>query len=52
VKLSKFIRRFIFITAFTSALLAFLISILYQYNNFENDSLHIKNELTELKKEK
>jgi len=50
VKLSKFIRRFIFITAFTSALLAFLISILYQYNNFENDSLHIKNELTELKK--
>jgi len=50
VKLSKFIRRFIFLTAFSSLLLAFLISILYQYNNFENDMVHIKKELTVQKK--
>lgn len=50
MKLSKFIRRFIFLTAFSSLLLAFLISILYQYNNFENDMVHIKKEFTEQKK--
>ena len=50
MKLSKFIRRFIFLTAFSSLLLAFLISILYQYNNFENDMVHIKKEFTEHKK--
>lgn len=50
MKLSKFIRKFIFLTAFSSLLLAFLISILYQYNNFENDMVHIKKEFTEHKK--
>ncbi|MCB9096938.1 MAG: cache domain-containing protein [Arcobacter sp.] len=50
MKLSKFIRRFIFLTAFSSLLLAFLISVLYQYHNFENDMVHIKKEFTEQKK--
>ncbi|MGE4382995.1 MAG: cache domain-containing protein [Arcobacter sp.] len=50
MKLSKFIKRFIFITAFVSSSLAFLVSMLYQYNNFQNDIIYIKNEFTEQKK--
>lgn len=51
MKLSKFIRRFIFIIAFVSSLLTFLISMIFQYKNFENDIIHIKEEYTELKKQ-
>ena len=51
MKLSKFITKFIFITAFTSVTLAFLISIIFQYLNFKNDLNHYKKEFTEQKKE-
>ena len=50
MQLSKFITRLTFSTAFISILFAFLISVLYQYNNFEKDKLHIKEEFTEQKK--
>ncbi len=50
MKLSKFIKRFIFITAFVSSSLAFLVSMIYQYNNFGNDIIYIKNEFNEQKK--
>jgi diguanylate cyclase (GGDEF)-like protein len=50
LKLSKFITKFIFITAFTSVTLAFLISIIFQYLNFKNDLNHYKKEFTEQKK--
>ena len=50
MKLSKFITKFIFITAFTSVTLAFLISIIFQYLNFKNDLNHYKKEFTEQKK--
>lgn len=52
MKLSKFIRKFIFITAFTSIVCAFLISILFQYFNFKNELNHYKKDFTEQKKEK
>ena len=51
MKLSKFITKFIFITAFTSIILAFLISAIFQYLNFKNDLNHYKKEFTEQKKE-
>ncbi|WP_148625603.1 cache domain-containing protein [Aliarcobacter cryaerophilus] len=50
MKLSKFITKFIFITAFTSVILAFLISIIFQYINFRNEFNHYKKEFTEQKK--
>ena len=50
MKLSNFITKFIFITAFTSVTLAFLISIIFQYLNFKNDLNHYKKEFTEQKK--
>lgn len=50
MKLSKIITKFIFITAFTSVILAFLISIIFQYINFKNEFNHYKKEFTEQKK--
>ena len=50
MKLSKFITKFIFITAFSSIIAAFLISIFFQYQNFKNDLNHYKKEFTEQKK--
>jgi signal transduction histidine kinase len=50
MKLSKFISRFIFSIAFISTSLTFLISIIFQYINFEKDKIDIKNEFIELKK--
>ncbi|WP_164469299.1 hypothetical protein [Aliarcobacter cryaerophilus] len=50
MKLSNFITKFIFITAFSSVVLAFLISIFFQYQNFKNDFNHYKKEFTEQKK--
>ena len=50
MKLSNFITKFIFITAFTSIILAFLISAIFQYLNFKNDLNHYKKEFTEQKK--
>ncbi|PRM90461.1 hypothetical protein CJ671_02405 [Aliarcobacter cryaerophilus] len=50
MKLSKFLTKFIFITAFTSVVLAFLISVIFQYINFKNEFNHYKIEFTEQKK--
>ena len=50
MKLSNFITKFIFITAFTSIILAFLISAIFQYLHFKNDLNHYKKEFTEQKK--
>uniref|UniRef100_UPI00404883D5 cache domain-containing protein n=1 Tax=Aliarcobacter sp. TaxID=2321116 RepID=UPI00404883D5 len=50
MKLSEFITRFIFSVAFISTLFTFLVSILFQFNNFEKDKVYIKNEYMELKK--
>jgi len=50
MRLSKFISRFIFSIAFISTLLAFFVSIVFQYMNFEKDKLHIKNEFIESQK--
>ena len=50
MKLSNFITKFIFITAFTSIILAFLISAIFQYLNFKNDLNHYRKEFTEQKK--
>ncbi|WWW12582.1 cache domain-containing protein [Arcobacter cryaerophilus gv. pseudocryaerophilus] len=51
MKLSKFITKFIFITAFSSIIATFLISIFFQYLNFKNDLNHYRKEFTEQKKE-
>ena len=50
MKLSNFITKFIFITAFSSIIAAFLISIFFQYQNFKNEFNHYKKEFTEQKK--
>ena len=50
MKLSKFLTKFIFIFGFTSVVLAFLISIIFQYLNFKNEFNHYKEEFTEQKK--
>lgn len=50
MKLSRSIKKFIFITAFSSILLAFFTSIFFQYNSFSSDLNHLKNEFTEQKK--
>ncbi|MGJ0342149.1 cache domain-containing protein [Aliarcobacter cryaerophilus] len=51
MKLSNFITKFIFITAFSSIIAAFLISVIFQYLNFKNDLNHYRKEFTEQKKE-
>ncbi|MDD2895298.1 MAG: cache domain-containing protein [Aliarcobacter sp.] len=51
MQLSNFITRVIFTTAFISVFLAFVISIFFQYQNFQNDKVHIREEFTEVKKE-
>jgi diguanylate cyclase (GGDEF)-like protein/PAS domain S-box-containing protein len=51
VQLSNFITRIIFTTAFISTFLVFSISTIFQYKNFQIDKSHIKEELTNLKKE-
>lgn len=51
MQLSNFIRRVIFTTAFISTFLVFSISIIFQYINFRNDKVHIKEEFTQIKKE-
>lgn len=51
MQLSNFITRVIFTTAFISTFLAFSISIIFQYKNFQNDKVHIREEFTQLKKE-
>ncbi len=51
MQLSNFITRIIFTTAFISTFLAFSISIFFQYKNFQIDKLHIREELTNQKKE-
>lgn len=51
MQLSNFITRIIFSTAFISIFLAFTISIFFQYKNFQNDKLHIRDEFTHIKKE-
>ncbi|MDZ7818038.1 MAG: diguanylate cyclase [Aliarcobacter sp.] len=50
MRLSKFINKFIFSIAFISTSLTFLLSILFQYINFEKDKEHIKSEFIQLKK--
>ena len=51
MQLSSFIRRVIFSTAFISTFLVFSISVIFQYINFENDKIHIREEFTQLKKD-
>ena len=51
MQLSNFITRIIFTTAFISIIVAFIISIFFLYENFENDKLHIRKEFTEISKE-
>lgn len=50
MQLSKFIARIIFTIAFISTFLAFFVTIVFQYNSFEKDKLHIKKEFIQLKK--
>jgi diguanylate cyclase (GGDEF)-like protein/PAS domain S-box-containing protein len=51
MQLSNFITRVIFTTAFISIFFAFVISIFFQYKNFQNDKTHIREEFTNIKKE-
>lgn len=51
MQLSNFITRVIFTTAFISTFLAFAISLFFQYQNFQNDKLHIRKEFTKVKEE-
>ena len=51
MNLSKFITQLIFLVAFFSILLVFLVSIFFQFNNLENDLNQYKFEFTEQKKE-
>ncbi len=51
MQLSNFITRVIFTTAFISVFFAFVISIFFQYQNFQNDKLNIREEFTQIKKE-
>jgi diguanylate cyclase (GGDEF)-like protein/PAS domain S-box-containing protein len=50
MKLSKFINKFIFSIAFISTTLAFLVSIFFQFINYEKDTQLIKKEFTQFKK--
>lgn len=51
MRLSKFISKFIFSIAFISTILAFLVSIFFQYVNFETEKEYIRKEFVHLKKE-
>jgi diguanylate cyclase (GGDEF)-like protein/PAS domain S-box-containing protein len=51
MRLSKFISKFIFSIAFISTILAFLVSIFFQYFNFETEKEYIRKEFVQLKKE-
>jgi len=51
VKLSKLIFRTTFTVAFTSIVIASIISIFFQYNNYLLDNKYIKNEFTQNNKE-
>lgn len=51
MKLSKLIFRTTFIVAFTSIVIASIISIFFQYNNYVLDTQYIKNEFTQNNKE-
>jgi diguanylate cyclase (GGDEF)-like protein/PAS domain S-box-containing protein len=51
MRLSKFISKFIFSIAFISTILAFLVSIFFQYLNFETEKEYIRKEFVQLKKE-
>jgi len=51
MKLSNLILKAIFIVSIISALLAFAISIFFQYNSFKNDGAYIKDEFVKFKKE-
>jgi diguanylate cyclase (GGDEF)-like protein/PAS domain S-box-containing protein len=50
MKLSKSINRFIFLIAFISTSLAFLVSAIFQYINFEKDKKYIYTEFIQFKK--
>ena len=50
MKLSKFINKFIFSIAFISTTLAFLVSIFFQYMNYEKEIQLIKKDFTQYKK--
>ena len=50
MRLSNFINKFIFSIVFISTSLAFLVSIMFQYNNFEKEKLYIKAEFIAQKK--
>lgn len=52
MKLSKFINTFVLGIIFFSTFLTFFISIYFQYLNFQNDKIQIKNEFLELQKNK
>ncbi|MDY0052115.1 MAG: sensor domain-containing diguanylate cyclase [Aliarcobacter sp.] len=45
MKLSKYISKFIFSIAFISTIFAFLISIFFQYTNFEKEKAYIKKDI-------
>ena len=51
MKLSSHISKTIFIISFVSISLAFIISLVFQYNSYKRDSQHIQNEFMEIKKE-
>ena len=51
MKLSNLILKAIFTVAFFSTFLAFVISIIFQYNSFKNDRKYINDEYIELKKD-
>ena len=51
MRLANFINKFIFSIVFISIFLAFSVSIVFQYINFEKDKLHIKNEFIQDKKD-
>ena len=51
MKLSNLILRAIFLTAIISTLFAFLISIFFEYQNFQNEKLQMRKEFLYLKKE-
>ena len=50
MRLSNFINKFIFSIVFISTSLAFLVSIMFQYINFEKEKLYIKAEFIAQKK--
>lgn len=51
MKLSVLTARSIFFIAFISVSLAFIISILFQYNNFQHEIVDMKNDFIEIKKD-